>query len=115
MQIVTSKTLPSIPELVEVLKQEFSNDYSYKLFGVGQKSIMVGKSALVGAQISIRENEMVIQATPPSIIGGIVAALGGTELGVFLLPIFFRKGMLLPSQRSEVEKEIGIFLKQKYN
>jgi hypothetical protein len=115
MQIATSKTLPSAQELVKVLKQEFSNQYSYKLFGLGKKSIIIGKSTLVGAQISIRENEITIQATAPSLVGGILSAFGSTELAVFLLPVFFRKGLLLPSQRSEFEKEIGLFFKHKYN
>jgi hypothetical protein len=115
MQIVTSKTLPSALELVEVLKHEFSSHYSYKLFGLGQKSIIVGKSALVGAQISINKNQITIQATPPTVIGGMLASLGSTELGVFLIPLFFGKGMLLTSKRNQIEKELGLFLNHKYN
>lgn len=115
MQIIASKTLPSAQELVEVLKHELSSHYSYKLFGLGKKSIIVGKSSLIGAQISIREKEITIQATPPTVIGGMLASISSTELAVFLLPLFFGKSVLLPSQRSEIEKEIGLFLKQKYS
>ena len=100
MQIVTAKTLPSAADLVNILQKEFSPHYSYKLFGLGQKSILVGKSTLVGAQISLRANEITIQASYPSILGGILTTLGLTELGVLLFPLFFQKDVILMKKES---------------
>lgn len=114
MQIATSKPLPSPAELVEILKREYAPHYSYKLFGLGKKSIIVGKSTLVGAQISIRENQITIQATAPSLVGGIVSAFSSMELAVFLLPVFFRKGLPMLLQSNEFEKKIALFINHKY-
>ena len=115
MRIITSKTPPSTTELAEILNREFSKHYSYKLFGLWEKSIIVGKSTLVGAQISIGDNEFTIQATAPSIAGNILSVLGFAELGLLLLPLFFGEGLPLSSQWRELEREIGLFLKHKYN
>jgi hypothetical protein len=115
MQITTTKPLPSMAELVEILKREFSSHYSYKLFGLGRKSMIIGKSILIGAQISIRDNQITIQATPPSVVGGILSVFASTELAVFVLPLFFLQGLPLFSQKSEFEKEIATYLNHKYN
>lgn len=113
MRISTSKTLPSTKELIEILKQELPGPYSYKLFGLGrEKTIMVTKSSSVGAQISIRENEITIQGTPPPPVAYFVSFLGWTELAFLLL---FFIGLSTPSKLKELEKEIAIFLKNKYN
>jgi hypothetical protein len=114
MDIVTSKSLPSIPEVAEILKKEFSDHYSYELF-LEEKSIFVGKSTWVKAQIYIDKNLISVTATSESIIGDIISGLCITELGVILVPLFYNKGKQLLSERTEFEKEIGLFLKHKYN
>lgn len=115
MRIEVSKKLPPIKELAEILKHEFSHLYTYKVLGLGKKSILVGKSTLIGAQISVLENEVSIASSPPSVFAGILQAVGLTEFAIFLLPIFFHEGLPLPSKYSELEKEIGSFLQYKYS
>jgi hypothetical protein len=113
MRISTSKTLPPASELLEVLKQEFSSEYSYKLFGAGNdKTIIVGKSTFVGAQISARGNEIVIQPTPPSLpASSFFSVVAFTEFA-FILAFF---GWGLKAKWIKLEKEIATFLYQKYN
>ena len=91
MTISTTKPLPASKELVEILKKDFSETHDYKLFGLGKKSIIVGQSTLVGAQISVFENDIMIQSTIPNELGGLFSFMGLTELGVFLLPFIFPK------------------------
>lgn len=112
MKISTSKNLPSAAELITILKQEFSERYSYKLFGLGrEKTILVGESTFIGAQISMGENEMTIQGAPPSLPAAyFVSFLGMTELA-FLLLAFLGSA----SKMKALEKDIAIFLKAKYN
>ena len=114
MRIQVSKKLPPVEELLKVFKNEFSNHYSYKLFGLGNKSILVGKSTLLGAQISVFDNEVSINSSPPSFFAGIVHAMGSTELMVLLFPMFFQKGGVFSSTYVNLEKEIGAFLLNKY-
>jgi hypothetical protein len=115
MRIHLSKPLPPASELAEVLRQEFSDRYAYQLFGLGNaKTIIVGKTTWIGAQISVRENEISIQGTPPSVLAGLLSFLGLTELGVCLV-LFMGKFWNIPSQWRQFEKEIGLFLKQKYS
>lgn len=115
MRIQTSKKLPVLKELIKVLKSEFSSSYSYKLFGYGQKSILVGKSALTGVQISVYEKEVSIISSPPSILGSLIPLVGATELAIFLIPSFFRKDSAALSQNTPLEREVGAFLKRKYS
>ena len=61
MKILASKQPPSNEELATVLNREFSGNYSYQLFGFkSEKDLIVRKSPLVGAQISRRDNEIII-------------------------------------------------------
>jgi len=111
MKVSISKTAPSAKELTEVLKQEFSARYSYELFGLGEeKSIIVQKSAFVGAQISKRQNEFDILITPPSIASGYLLA------GVSFVPgLDLVLGWALRPQFLKLEREIAGFLNQRYN
>ena len=115
MRIRLSKKLPSVNELAEILKNKFSNRYSYKTFGLGDKSILVGKSTLVGAELSINKNEVSIAWSPPSVFGGILVSLGLTELAFYLFPFFFKESISLKSSYRELEKEIGTFLLHQYD
>ena len=115
MLIPISKPAPTPHELAHMLQREFSPQYAYQLFGLGKvKSLLVGKSPMVGAQISIRENEITIQRSPPSILGGVWSFLGITELG-FALIFFLRTPWTVHSQGKSLEKELGLFLRQKFN
>ena len=63
MRISTSKMLPTTNELLEDLKREFPNQYSYSLFGKGkEKSIIVRKSKFNGVEISKVGNEIATDA-----------------------------------------------------
>jgi len=115
MRIKLSKQLPATDELMNILKREFSNRYSFKMFGLGKQSILVGKSSLIGAQVSIRQNEVSIDASPPSFFGSVLQLIGITELAVFLLPFLFVEGLSSPSKYRVLEKDIGTFLVHKYS
>jgi hypothetical protein len=113
MRISTLKTLPSSAELIGILKQELPGNYSYELYGLGkEKTILVTKSSSVGAQISLRGNEITIQGTPPPPLAYFVSFLGWNEFAVLLL---FFMGWSTRSKLAELEKELAIFLKNKYN
>lgn len=108
MKIITSKMTPSTKEMAGILKREFSDRYSYKLFGLSNdKSIIVWKSTFVGTQISKRENEITIEGIYPSITTSYFSVLTNIILGGGI-PLFH-------SSWRKLEKEIGAFLKQKYN
>ncbi|HAA13892.1 MAG TPA: hypothetical protein DCE41_20255 [Cytophagales bacterium] len=110
MRIQSTKQLPSLNELKEILSQRFSGQYSVKTFGAGRKSILVGKSTLIGAEISIHKNEVSIASSPPSVFGGILMTLGMTELALFIFPFFFKH----KSGYRTLEREIGLFLQHQY-
>ena len=111
--IIKVKATPSNEEILEILKREFSDDYAYKLYGLGKKSIMVRKSALIGAQISVRENEISIEGTPPSFGAGFLATLAMSEAAVMLVPIFALAGAF-PSRYKKLERKLALFLREKY-
>ncbi|MEM7109806.1 MAG: hypothetical protein AAF519_16390 [Bacteroidota bacterium] len=112
MIIQTSKKLPSIKELGEILKKGLSDQYSYNVFGLGSQSVLVGKSHLIGAQITIHGQEVSIVSSPPSVLGGFLQTLGMTELAIFILPLF---GFSARSKYAKLEKEISSFIRYKYN
>jgi hypothetical protein len=114
MEIVTAKSIPSAPEVAAILKQEFSGHHSYEVLPE-EESIVVRKSTWVTAQITIHENEMIIQAVSQSLLEVIIVQLCMSELGLFLIPLFYYKGTQLLSQRSEFEQELSYFLARKYN
>ena len=97
--IVQTTTAVKFVDLNQTLKSHFSNYSVYIFDSVPQKSIIVQKSAIVGAQISIRQNEIIIDACCPNIF---ISALIG-----FLSIIF--------PPYENFEMEITDFLKKKYN
>lgn len=105
MTISTTKPIPSNLQLKNILKQEFSGGYTFKVFGLhDHDSILVGKSLFVGVQVSKTDNEFMIQGTPPTLVGGILS---------FLLSIV---GMgYFPSELMKLENEVGSFLTRKFN
>jgi hypothetical protein len=110
MRIIATRPVPAYAEMIELLKKEFSNSYGYQLFGLdGQKSILVGKSAFVGAQISVKDNEITIQASPPSVVTG-------NFLFFFsLIGVDTVLGLLFSSQLKQIEIEVAAFLKRKFS
>lgn len=108
MIISTSRNIPQVQQLCQVLKQEFSDQYSYRVFGLGsEKSIIIEESDLVGVQLTSRGTEISIDGTFPSV-----------EISVFYSFFFFILGLFLPwhVERSwrNLEKELAVFLKKKY-
>src|SRR5687768_5487187 len=71
MTISTSKAPSSITTLKDALREAFP-DYSFKLFGFKDKSILVSKSPLVGVQISNRENDIMVMGSPPTVLAGLL-------------------------------------------
>ena len=112
MRIEFSKPLPSIKALTTLLKTRFSNQYTVRNYGLGQQSIIVGKSTLVGAQISVDKNEISIDWTPPTAIGSLLMFLGITEFAVIFLPFLLKESAAYPPHSVALQKEIGTFLKK---
>ncbi|WP_276371197.1 hypothetical protein [Chryseolinea sp. H1M3-3] len=112
MRISTKEIPPPTNDLIKILKQELPAAYSCELYGLGKnKSIIVSKSNSVGAQISIHENEITIQGAPPPPFAYFMPFMVWTELAI-LLPFFV--GVSTVSKLKELEKEIAVFLKNKY-
>ena len=110
MRVLKLKTSPSTEELVGILKREFSNLYSYNLFGLDcERSIMVEKSTFIGAQVYIKGNEITIHGISPTATTTFLSALDFLVTGGFIL------GLPFQSKREKFEKEIGSFLQQKFN
>lgn len=108
------KNTPSNGELLEMLQKEFPSSYTFKLFGLGKKTIMMRKSTFLGVQITIRENQISVIASPPSFWAGIFSGLAMTELGVLILPIALLSGVS-PRKFRKLEKEVGLFVKERYS
>ena len=115
MRITTLKKLPPVNDLLTKLKQQFSQQYSCRLFGIGsQKTIIVSESSFVGAQISIRENEVTIEPVPPSVFGGLLILLMSTELALILGPIFLYKDGSWSARREKLQKTLGVYFRSRY-
>ncbi|MFT4738123.1 MAG: hypothetical protein ACJAZM_002786 [Cyclobacteriaceae bacterium] len=104
MIVHTTCELPRLNELIQVLKDKFSNAYSFKIFGFGsQKTILVKKSIMVGAQITLHGNEILVDGSFPNIVtSSVMTLLSYSTIAPF-------------EQWFEVEKEIGSFLRNQYN
>jgi hypothetical protein len=97
--IIKAEQLPDINQLLLTLEGQFPN---YKVYTFGSKplkSIIVQKSGIIGTQITLRNNEIMVDACCPNIfISGLLGALSA----IFLPYINF-------------EMKITDFLKSKYN
>ena len=114
MRIQVSKKLPSVSELVRILKSELPTHYSCKPFGIGKKTILIGRSTLVGAEVSINKNHVSISSSPPSVFASFLLSLAFAETVILLLPIIFGEGLPGPSKYLELEKEIGLLIRNMY-
>jgi hypothetical protein len=97
--IVQGTQLPTIDELIEVLKRRFPNHSVYLFDSKPQKSIIVRKSALVGVQITLPDREILVDACCPTIL---MSALFG------LLSAGF-------PPHHQFERKVTAFLKRTYN
>lgn len=97
--IVQAKQLPDFNEMLLTLKSHFSSYEVYTLYSIPQKSIIVRKSATIGAQITIRDNEIIVDACCPNIF---ISALLGFISTIF--PPYYN-----------FEMKITDFLKKIYN
>lgn len=108
MQVLTTKTLPSTKELIEILKREFSDKYTYEPFGLGaNKSILVRKSYFVGVQILKNDNVLNIDGISPSVSASLFRVLLEVLANLFII--------FSSSSYKRLEKEITVFIKKKYN
>ena len=100
--IVQATPLPNVNDLTQVLKSQFSNYTVYAFDSKPQKSIIVRKSATVGAQITVRDNEMLVDACYPNIfISSIMSLLTASTIFPFY-------------DWPKFEMEIANFLKSRY-
>jgi hypothetical protein len=96
--IIKAKQLPDINELILTLKSQFPNYTVYKFDSKPLKSIIVQKSGIIGAQITLRDAEIMVDACSPNIlISGLLGALST------IFPPYFN-----------FEMKITDFLKSKY-
>ncbi len=114
MRIQLSKPLKSISELKESIASKFVGDYTIKTYGFDKKSILVGKSSMIGAEITMYDQEVAISYSPPSFLGGLLLSLGFSELVLFLLPWIVKERLNPDASYRKLEKEIGQFLYQRY-
>lgn len=97
--IVQGTQLPNFNELIEVLKSQFSNYSVYTFDSKPQKSIIVRKSAIIGAQLTINDKEIIVDACCPNIF---ISALAGLLSTIF-------------PPHHQFEMKVTDFLKRKYN
>lgn len=97
--IVQTKQSPDFKNLILTLKSQFPNYSVYTYLSATQRSIIVRKSAAVGAQITIHDKEILVDACCPNIL---ISAIVG-----FISTIF-------PPYHN-FEMKMTDFLKKKYN
>lgn len=112
--VIKVKSTPTNEELMNLLRQELPSGYSVREFGLGKKSIMVKMSTFIGAQITIRENEITVDASAPSVAGGMLSSLAMTELAIVIVPLSWFSGAF-PSKFRNFEKEMANFVHKRYN
>ncbi|WP_026967162.1 hypothetical protein [Algoriphagus terrigena] len=96
--IVQATQVPDFSDLLQTLKSRFPGYSVYAFDSKPQKSIIVRESCVIGAQISLHKDEIIVDACCPNIF---VSALIG-----------FISAILPPYQRFEMK--IADFLKRKY-
>ena len=114
MKISASKTAPSLRELTEVLKKEFSDFYSCELLGPGEdKNIFVQKTKYAIVRISKNENEFTIveEIAKPTVTNFFsftldVILTGGMVFTLLHLPFHYQKKAL--------KLQMAVFLKLNY-
>jgi len=101
--IVQATPLPDINGLIQPLKSQFSSYSVYTFDSKPRKSIIVRKSATVGAQITFSENEIIVDACY-------------SNLFISSLMSLFTASTIFPFYSwPKFEKEIADFLKRRYH
>lgn len=102
MIVPTTKSIDA-KDLIQSLKTQFSNYSVYSFDTKFQKSIIVRKSAIVGAQLSIHDNEIVVDACYPNVfISAFMSLLTASTIFPF-------------NAWHHFEKKITDFLKSSYS
>lgn len=97
--IVPAKQIPDFNELLLNLKNHYLNHEVYILHSIPRKSIIVQKSAFIGAQITLSDDQMMVDACCPNLfISGLLGFLSG------ILPPYMK-----------FEMNVTNFLKKEYN
>jgi len=96
--IVQATQAPDFSDLLQTLKSRFPSYSVYTFGSKPQKSIIVRESGVIGAQITLHKNEIIIDACCPNIF---ISALIGLISAIF--PPYYR-----------FEMKITDFLKRKY-
>ncbi|MEM9325776.1 MAG: hypothetical protein AAGA85_08975 [Bacteroidota bacterium] len=118
MKIQLSKAAPTAKDLLDRLKKRFSNQYAVEASGWSQERIVIKESYLVGAEVSIREQEISIESARASKFERIATGLGYlTAFILFFIPFMVRESQTAQSRPKykALELEIGNFLKQEFN
>lgn len=114
MRIQLANKAPHIKKLAKILKQRFSGQYGVKTFGLVNKSVFITESTLVGAEISVYKNEILVDSH--SSFERISWVLGHiTGFILFFLPFIIKEGAASQSRYKALELEIGSFLKRRFN
>lgn len=82
--IVQAKQLPGFNELLLTLKSNFGNYSVYTFDSKPQKSIIVRKSASVGVQITVHDNQIIVDACCPNIFISALVGLISSVLPPFI-------------------------------
>ena len=100
--IIQKKALPQKQQIIEDLENQFS-EYAIYPFGMqSQQSIIIRKSAFVGAQVMVKEGEVLIDACYPNVfISGIMSLLSASTIFPFSAWINF-------------ERKVGDFFRNHY-
>ncbi|WP_151999970.1 MULTISPECIES: hypothetical protein [unclassified Imperialibacter] len=103
MIVQATQVLPGVDDLVLALKSEFSNCSCTAFGSKPKKSVIVRKSALIGAQITSRKGEIVVDACYPNVfIAAIMSLLTASTIFPF-------------TAWPDFERKITNFLKRKYS
>lgn len=116
MKVLATKKIPSIGSLIEMMRQDFSDQYSYKSIGIGKhKSIIVQKSTFVGVQISVNKNEIIIDEAVPTIKGIFINFLLQFFLGLAVSIMQFGSPFFKSSPWRKFKNEVVVYLRHKFN
>lgn len=112
--IIKVKSTPTNEELIALLRKELPSDYSLREFGLGKKTVMIKKSTFIGAQITVRKNEIAVDESTPSVAGGILSSLAMIELAS-LIVFIFASGTPTRSKFQAFEREMAALIFKLYN
>lgn len=112
--IIKVKNTPTNEKLIALLRKELPSDYSVRQFGLGKKTVMIKKSTFIGAQITLRENEIAVDESTPSVAGGILSSLAMIELAS-LIVFIFANGSATQAKFQAFEREMASLINKKYN